>query len=66
MQKTLRKLSSCWNKIPETPKDKILYFNHLFQQETNSKKVNLTIGAYRDENGKPWNLPSVMKALDQL
>jgi aspartate aminotransferase len=48
------------------PKDKILYFNQLFQQEKNSKKVNLTIGAYRDENGKPWNLPSVNGALERI
>lgn len=25
-------------------------------------KVNLGIGAYRDENGKPWILPSVRAA----
>lgn len=25
-------------------------------------KVNLGIGAYRDENGKPWILPSVREA----
>lgn len=25
-------------------------------------KVNLGIGAYRDDNGKPWVLPAVKKA----
>lgn len=28
-------------------------------KDTDSKKVNLSIGAYRDNDGKPWILPSV-------
>lgn len=30
--------------------------------DTNPKKINLGVGAYRDDNGKPWVLPVVKKA----
>lgn len=29
--------------------------------DTNPKKINLGVGAYRDNNGKPWVLPVVKK-----
>ena len=45
--------------IPELPKDKIFYFNELYNKDKRDNKVNLTIGAYRDNFGKPWTLPSV-------
>jgi aspartate/tyrosine/aromatic aminotransferase len=53
---------SLYKEIKEEPEDAVLYFNELFMKDKNPKKVNLTIGAYRDNNGKPWNLPSVMQA----
>lgn len=30
-----------------------------FKADKYEKKVNLGVGAYRDDNGKPWVLPSV-------
>ena len=30
-----------------------------FKADSFEKKVNLGVGAYRDNNGKPWVLPSV-------
>lgn len=30
-----------------------------FKADSFDKKVNLGVGAYRDNNGKPWVLPSV-------
>ena len=60
------RLNSFWKEIPPTPIDKILYFNQLFNQDTTPGKVNLTIGAYRDDDGKPWNLPCVNMALETL
>ncbi len=36
--------------------------NTMFKADTNPKKMNLGVGAYRDETGKPWVLPSVRKA----
>jgi len=35
--------------------------NEAFKADKSPKKVNLSIGAYRDDNGKPWILPSVKK-----
>lgn len=34
--------------------------------DKNPKKINLAIGAYKDENQKPWVLPSVKMAKKQL
>ena len=66
LKKSIKKTFSIWSEIPVMAKDKILYFNQLFLQDKNTQKVNLTIGAYRDENGKPWDLPSVKTAITQL
>lgn len=64
MQRSLRKFAVGFKTLPETPKDKILYYNQLFNADSNPKKVNLTVGAYKDEKGKSWVLPSVLKAID--
>ena len=32
-----------------------------YKSDSYDKKVNLGVGAYRDNNGKPWVLPSVKK-----
>jgi aspartate/tyrosine/aromatic aminotransferase len=32
-----------------------------FRRDTDSSKVDLGIGAYRDNNAKPWVLPVVKK-----
>ncbi|BCS21708.1 putative secondary metabolism biosynthetic enzyme [Aspergillus puulaauensis] len=37
-----------------------------FEADPHPHKVSLVAGAYRDENGKPWVLPSVRKAKVQL
>ena len=34
-------------------------------KDTDSKKVNLSIGAYRDNDGKPWILPSVKEVVSE-
>jgi aspartate aminotransferase len=44
------------------PPDAILGVTEAFKKSTNPKKMNLGVGAYRDENGKPWVLPSVKQA----
>lgn len=51
-----------WNEIPLAPPDKILGISEAFQKDTNSKKINLGVGAYRDNSGKPIVFPSVKKA----
>lgn len=44
------------------PPDAILGVTEAFKADKNPKKINLGVGAYRDDNGKPFVLPSVRKA----
>lgn len=41
------------------PPDAILGVTEAFKKDTNPKKISLGVGAYRDDNGKPFVLPSV-------
>lgn len=43
------------------PPDAILGLTEAFKKDANPNKVNLGAGAYRDDNGKPFVLPSVRK-----
>lgn len=51
-----------WNEIPLAPPDKILGISEAYQKDSNSQKINLGVGAYRDNSGKPIVFPSVRKA----
>ncbi|ODV64924.1 PLP-dependent transferase [Hyphopichia burtonii NRRL Y-1933] len=51
-----------WNQIPTAPPDKILGISEAYVKDSNSQKINLGVGAYRDNNGKPIIFPSVKKA----
>ena len=53
---------SIWNKVPMAPADPILGISVAFQKCENKDKVNLGVGAYRDDNGKPYILECVKKA----
>jgi aspartate aminotransferase len=53
-------------RIPMGPADPILGLNEAFNKDTFDKKINLGVGAYRDDNGKPWVLPSVAAAEAKL
>jgi aspartate aminotransferase len=44
------------------PPDSILGIAAAFRACTSPNKVNVCVGAYRDEHGKPWVLPSVHAA----
>lgn len=55
-----------WNEIPLAPPDKILGISEAFVKDSNSKKINLGVGAYRDGKGKPIVFPSVKKAEEIL
>ncbi|KAL3281484.1 hypothetical protein HHI36_004692 [Cryptolaemus montrouzieri] len=48
------------------PPDAILGVTEAFKKDTNPNKINLGVGAYRDDNGKPYVLPCVKKAESQL
>lgn len=47
--------------IPKGAKDAIFGIVEAFVQDKRPFKVNLSVGAYRDNDGKPWILPSVKK-----
>lgn len=41
------------------PPDVILGITEAYKRDADSRKVNLGVGAYRDDAGKPYILPSV-------
>ena len=57
-----------WNftNLKTYPPDPILSLNGYCKSDTNPNKVNLTIGAYRDEHGQPWVLPSVHNTISEI
>jgi len=58
--------SSWWSHVELGPPDAILGVTEAYKKDTNSKKINLGVGAYRDDQGKPHVLPSVKKAEELL
>ncbi|KAI8906547.1 pyridoxal phosphate-dependent transferase [Powellomyces hirtus] len=54
--------TSAFQSVPLAPPDAILNLNTLYKADTYPKKINVGVGAYRDEDGKPWVLPVVKKA----
>ncbi|GAA5866697.1 hypothetical protein JCM8547_002728 [Rhodosporidiobolus lusitaniae] len=57
---------SVWSNVPAGPPDPILGITEAFKRDTDPKKINLGVGAYRDANGKPYVLPSVLAAEDKV
>ncbi|KAF2002233.1 PLP-dependent transferase [Amniculicola lignicola CBS 123094] len=51
--------------VPQAPEDALFGLMAAYRRDTDPKKVDLGIGAYRDNNAKPWVLPVVKKA-DEL
>ncbi|KAK4944995.1 aspartate transaminase aat1 [Elasticomyces elasticus] len=60
-QQTIRS-ASVWSTVPQGPPDAILGITEAFKKDSNSEKINLGVGAYRDDKGKPYVLPSVKQA----
>ncbi|TKA32892.1 Aspartate aminotransferase, mitochondrial [Salinomyces thailandicus] len=54
--------ASAWSQVPQGPPDAILGITEAFKKDSNPKKINLGVGAYRDDAGKPYVLPSVQQA----
>jgi len=50
--------------VPQAPEDPLFGLMAAYRQDTFDKKVDLGIGAYRDDNAKPWILPVVKKVSD--
>ncbi|TDL28308.1 glutamic oxaloacetic transaminase AAT1 [Rickenella mellea] len=53
---------STWSHVPAGPPDPILGVTEAFKADKDPRKINLGVGAYRNEHGKPYVLPSVKKA----
>jgi aspartate aminotransferase, mitochondrial len=51
-----------WKDVPAGPADAILGIAQAFRECSEDQKVNVCVGAYRDEHGQPWVLPSVRQA----
>lgn len=47
--------------VPKAPEDPLFGLMAAYRKDTSPQKVDLGIGAYRDNNGKPWVLPVVKK-----
>ncbi|XP_075992648.1 glutamate oxaloacetate transaminase 2 [Anticarsia gemmatalis] len=62
----IRANSTWWSNVEMGPPDVILGISEAFKRDTDPKKVNLGVGAYRDDEGKPFVLPSVRKAEEIL
>jgi len=54
------------NVVPQAPEDPLFGLMAAFRRDEDPNKVDLGIGAYRDDNAKPWILPVVKKADDRL
>lgn len=51
-----------WQDVPLAPPDSIFKLTSAYKTDLFQKKVNLGVGAYRDDNNNPWVLPVVQKA----
>lgn len=49
------------NEVPQAPEDPLFGLMTAYRKDSFDKKVDLGIGAYRDDNAKPWVLPVVKK-----
>jgi len=55
-----------WNHLQMGPPDPILGVATAYKASTDPNKVNLGIGAYRDDNGKPYVFQIVRKAVVEI
>jgi hypothetical protein len=58
--------SSPWSSYDMAPLDPIIGLSESYQADTFPQKVNVGVGAYRTDLGKPYVLPCVQKAEQRL
>ena len=58
----LSSAESHWTKFEMGPPDPIIGLNEAFQKDDHPDKVIVGVGAYRDDEGKPYVLPCVREA----
>lgn len=56
--------SAIFDSIPTAPADAIFGLNEMFAKDSSPNKLNLGVGAYRHNDGKPYVLP-VVKAAEE-
>lgn len=59
-------MSTIFDKVPLAPEDAVFGLSAQCNADPSPNKVNLVIGAYRDEDLKPWVLPVVRQVQTQL
>lgn len=59
-------MSKFFTEIAELPPDPLFGLKARYTADARGDKVDLGIGAYRDNSGKPWILPAVRKAERKL
>lgn len=47
--------------VPQAPEDPLFGLMAAYRRDQDENKVDLGIGAYRDDNARPWVLPVVKK-----
>lgn len=52
--------------VPEADEDPMFGLSAAFRSDPYSGKVDLGVGAYRDDTAKPWVLPVVKKVISGL
>lgn len=62
IRNSIQRASSWWSHVELGPPDAILGVTEAFKRDANPNKINLGVGAYRDDDGKPYILPCVSKA----
>lgn len=60
------RLFSWWSHVPQGPKDPILGVTEAFKEDKDPRKLNLGVGAYRDDNNKPVVIKSVQLAQKRI
>lgn len=65
-QKKQVRAKSFFAHVNKGPEDPILGVTVAFNKSTNPKKLNLGVGAYRDDQGKPYVLNCVRQAEDRI
>lgn len=59
-------MASVFNSIPQAPEDAVFGLSAQCVADPSPNKINLVIGAYRDEDLKPWVLPVVRQVQVEL
>jgi aspartate aminotransferase len=59
-------MASRFSHLEIAPPIEVFHLSNMCKEDPFPKKVNLTVGAYRTEEGKPWVLPVVRQAEKQI